>query len=121
MAGNGRKIRGRDKAAELLAEGSLSERQIAAVCRIGERTLRRWKQQPAFMELVTRFQAARRAGADQAVQKACFDTVTRLIDMANLSPEETNGCISAQVAACIAIAKIRREIITHRCVKIRTR
>jgi transposase-like protein len=55
MSGNVRPFRlsaRRAKAAQLVAEGALTEAQIAAQLGIHDRQLRRWKKHPVFAELV---------------------------------------------------------------------
>src|SRR5262245_41898863 len=46
-----------------------------------------------------------------AEQKA-FNTLERLIDLANMPPKETKGSIMGQVKACRTIAEIRGELVT---------
>ena len=67
MSADVRKNR-RDKAARLLVDGSLSERQISAACRIDARTLTRWKHEPEFREKVEELTAATAQGATVAAK-----------------------------------------------------
>lgn len=48
---------------------------------------------------------------DKAARDRAFSTLDRLIELANLSPEETNGNITGQVKACHTIAEIRGELV----------
>lgn len=54
----------KQRAALLAAKGALTEPEIAATCKISERTLRYWKRQPEFRAEVSRHQKELRAKLD---------------------------------------------------------
>lgn len=54
VAANCGQLEGRqERAAKLLAMGELTDREIAKKCRISQRTLDYWKQQPAFAAVIS--------------------------------------------------------------------
>lgn len=99
------------KAAQHVAEDVLSDEQIAAKLGVNRRTLARMKKRPEFAAMVAKVKAARLGGATQAAEAKAFDTVTRLIELANLSHKDTRGTIQGQVRACVSIAEIRGEVV----------
>jgi transcriptional regulator with XRE-family HTH domain len=101
------------KAARLLAEDRQTDEQIAAECGIKRRTLARWKLDEAFAAEVDSFRKSAAEGATKATEEKAFNTTDRLIELARLKPDVTNGTIGGQVKACLGIAQIRGEIINR--------
>jgi hypothetical protein len=89
----------------LLAEPSIAA--AAKGAKIGERTLRRWLVQPAFVDS---YRAARRESVDQAtarLQHAATDAVQTLVDVMN----ETTATPAARVAAARTLLEEMRRAV----------
>ncbi|HLK52387.1 MAG TPA: phBC6A51 family helix-turn-helix protein [Candidatus Angelobacter sp.] len=99
------------EAARMVAEDRLTHNQIAAKCGIVRRTLARWILEKKFAAEVEAFKNKASEGAKKATEQKAFNTVDRLIELASIEPDKTNGTMTGQVRACMGIAAIRGEII----------
>lgn len=71
----------RRKAAQLVAQGELTLDQIAHECGVSDRTIRRWRQEPAFDDYVRELEEESRSEAKRYLGRHALNAARRLVEL----------------------------------------
>lgn len=88
----------RRKAAQLVAQGELAMDQIAQECGVSDRTVRRWRQEPAFDDYVRDLESEIRSEAKRYLGRHALNAARRLVELSEQGMPEDKVRLAATVA-----------------------
>lgn len=88
----------RRKAAELIAQGDLTQVEVGRECGVSDRMIRHWRKAPEFMNYVHELEEATRAEAKSYLGRHALSAARRLVELSEQGMPEDKVRLAATVA-----------------------